>query len=66
MTRRSYALAFAAVTLRFYIFFFTVFGNGVGFANNYIIISFLSWIPNLLVVEYINYYHRNDTFVAQN
>ncbi|MDB5003989.1 MAG: hypothetical protein JWQ34_2214 [Mucilaginibacter sp.] len=61
MMRRSYALAFGAVTLRFYIFIFTVIGNGVGFANNYIIISFLSWIPNLLLVEVINYY-KNTHF----
>jgi len=54
MMRRSYALAFAAVTLRFYIFLFTVFGNGVGFENNYIIIAFASWVPNLLLVELIN------------
>jgi hypothetical protein len=58
MMRRSYALAFAAVTLRFYIWLFTVFGNGVGFANNYLIIAFLSWVPNLLLVELINYYDR--------
>jgi len=63
MMRRSYALAFAAVTLRLYIFMFTVFGNGVGFANNYIIISFLSWVPNLLLVEWINYHYRKERFV---
>jgi uncharacterized membrane protein len=56
MMRRSYALAFAAVTLRFYIWLFTVFGNGVGFENNYLIIALLSWVPNLLLVEIINYY----------
>lgn len=64
MMRRSYALAFAAVTLRLYIFMFTVFGNGVGFANNYIIIAFLSWVPNLLLIECINYYDRNSSFPA--
>jgi hypothetical protein len=64
MMRRSYALAFGAVTLRFYIFMFTVFGNGVNFANNYIIIAFLSWVPNLLLVEAINYYNRNNSFTA--
>jgi hypothetical protein len=58
MMRRSYALAFAAVTLRFYIWLFTVFGNGVGFANNYLIIAFLSWVPNLLLVELINHYGK--------
>ena len=55
MMRRSYALAFAAVTLRLYIFLFTVFGTGVGFENNYIIIAFASWLPNLLLVELINF-----------
>ncbi|MES2808513.1 MAG: DUF2306 domain-containing protein [Bacteroidota bacterium] len=59
MMRRSYALAFGAVTLRFYIFMFTVLGNGVGFNNNYIIISFLSWVPNILFVELINHYVKN-------
>lgn len=63
MMRRSYSLAFAAVTLRFYIWILTVFGHGVGFANNYIIISFLSWVPNLLLVEWINYSSRKEVFV---
>jgi uncharacterized membrane protein YozB (DUF420 family) len=54
MMRRSYALAFAAVTLRFYIWAFTVFGSGVDFEYNYIIIAFLSWVPNLLLVGLIN------------
>jgi uncharacterized membrane protein len=58
MMRRSYALALGAVTLRFYIWCFTVFGNGVNFEHNYIIIAFLSWLPNLLVAELINYYGR--------
>jgi hypothetical protein len=48
--------------LRFYIWSFTVFGSGVEFENNYIIISFLSWVPNLLLVERINYYNRKHTF----
>ena len=54
MMHRSYALAFAAVTLRLYIWLLTVLGNGVHFDNNYIIIAFLSWVPNLLVVEWVN------------
>ncbi|RKR80889.1 putative membrane protein DUF2306 [Mucilaginibacter gracilis] len=58
MMRRSYALAFAAVTLRLYIYLFTVFGNGVNFQYNYLIIAFLSWVPNLLLVELINYYDK--------
>jgi len=60
MMRRSYGLAFAAVTLRFYIWLFTIFGQGVNFPNNYIIIAFLSWIPNLLLIEAINYYERRN------
>lgn len=61
MMRRSYALAFAAITLRFYIFLFSVFGKGVNFNNNYLIIALLSWIPNVLLVELINYYERRKT-----
>jgi uncharacterized membrane protein len=58
MMRRSYGLAFAAVTLRLYIWLFTVLGNGVNFEHNYLIIAFLSWVPNLLLVETINYYDK--------
>ncbi|HEY2581466.1 MAG TPA: DUF2306 domain-containing protein [Mucilaginibacter sp.] len=65
MMRRSYALAFAAVTLRFYIWLFTVFGNGVGFENNYIIIAFISWVPNLLLVEVINRWARINTNIIE-
>ncbi|MBV8389828.1 MAG: DUF2306 domain-containing protein [Mucilaginibacter sp.] len=60
MMRRSYSLAFAAVTLRFYIWLFTVFGSGVGFANNYLIIAFLSWVPNLVIAEVLNYYDQKQ------
>ncbi len=61
MMRRSYALAFAAVTLRFYIWMLTLLGYGVAFENNYVIIALLSWVPNLLIAEIINYYDRNQT-----
>ena len=54
MMRRSYALAFGAVTLRLYIWLFSTFGHGVDFENNYLIIAFLSWVPNLMAVELIN------------
>jgi len=66
MMRRSYGLTFAAVTLRFYIWLFTIFGSGVNFPNNYIIIAFLSWIPNLLLVEAINYYERKGVFKVES
>jgi uncharacterized membrane protein len=58
MMRRSYALAFAAVTLRLYIWVLSVFAHGVAFENNYVIIAILSWVPNLLLVEAINYYNQ--------
>jgi uncharacterized membrane protein len=58
MMRRSYALAFAAVTLRFYIWILTALGYGVGFENNYIIIAFMSWVPNLFIAELVNYYNK--------
>jgi len=60
MMNRSYALAFAAVTLRFYIWALKVFGYGVAFENNYVIIALASWIPNLLIAELFNYYHRRN------
>jgi hypothetical protein len=62
MMRRSYALAFAAVTLRFYIFMFTLLGNGVNFEHNYVIIALLSWIPNLVLVEIINWYDKRQYY----
>ncbi|PTR00018.1 putative membrane protein DUF2306 [Mucilaginibacter yixingensis] len=56
MMNRSYALAFAAVTLRFYIWMLHQMGVGVAFDNNYLIIAFASWVPNLLLVEWLNRY----------
>ncbi len=46
---RSYALTFAAVTLRLYSFFFAL----AGFRGEtiYIIIAWLSWVPSVIVVE---------------
>ncbi|WP_413670302.1 DUF2306 domain-containing protein [Mucilaginibacter sp. Mucisp86] len=64
MMNRSYALAFGAVTLRFYIWLFTVLGNGVNFHNNYLIIAFLSWVPNLILAEVINRYGKRPIVVG--
>jgi uncharacterized membrane protein YozB (DUF420 family) len=62
MMRRSYSLAFGAVTLRFYIFLCSIFSaRGVDFPNNYIIISFMSWLPNLVLVELINHYQKRNS-----
>jgi Predicted membrane protein (DUF2306) len=46
---RSYALTFAAVTLRLYSFFFAL--AGYRGESIYIIIAWLSWVPTLVVVE---------------
>jgi hypothetical protein len=64
MMNRSYALAFGAVTLRFYIWLFTVLGNGVNFHNNYLIIAFLSWVPNLILAEVINRYGKRPVVLG--
>jgi uncharacterized membrane protein len=58
LMRYSYALAFAAVTLRFYIWMCNVLGHGVNFHNNYLIIAFASWVPNLIVAKMLNYYGK--------
>lgn len=47
---RSYALAFAAVTLRLYLPVIRLLG--VSFDVAYVLIAWISWIPNLLVVEW--------------
>lgn len=65
MMHRSYALAFAAVTLRFYIWLFSIAGPGIGFQNNYLVIALLSWVPNLLVAEYINRRQRQRAPATQ-
>jgi uncharacterized membrane protein len=46
---RSYALTFAAVTLRLYSFFFALAGYRGEII--YIIVAWLSWVPSLIVME---------------
>jgi uncharacterized membrane protein len=46
---RSYALAFAAVTLRLYLPVLAV--GHIDFDTGYRAISFLAWVPNLIVAE---------------
>lgn len=48
---RSYALCFAAVTLRLYLPLF-IGGFGMEFYDAYRIIAWLCWVPNILVAEY--------------
>ncbi|MGI9547816.1 MAG: DUF2306 domain-containing protein [Flavobacteriaceae bacterium] len=49
---RSYALCFAAVTLRIYLPSFIALG-GMEFIPAYSIIAWLCWVPNLLVAEFL-------------
>ncbi len=48
---RSYALTLSAVSLRFYAYLFDVFNIDLGPRETYILIAYISWIPNLLFVE---------------
>jgi len=48
---RSYALTLSAVTLRFYAYLFDFFNVNIPPRETYILISYLSWIPNLLFVQ---------------
>ncbi|HEY9045399.1 MAG TPA: DUF2306 domain-containing protein [Ohtaekwangia sp.] len=47
---RSYALTFAAITLRVYIFF-TSYRYNLSEPGAYATLAWLSWVPNLLVAE---------------
>ena len=48
---RNYSLTFAAVTLRIWLVFLT--GAGYDFPDAYAAVSWLSWVPNLIVAEII-------------
>lgn len=48
---RSYALTLSAVTLRFYLLLFDYFNVNLGPVESYILVAYLSWIPNLIVAE---------------
>lgn len=48
---RSFALTLSAVTFRFYLYLFSVFKVDIGPVETYLIVSYLSWIPNLIIVE---------------
>jgi hypothetical protein len=49
---RSYALTFAAITLRVYIFFVS-WSYDLHQPEAYATLAWLSWVPNLLVVEWV-------------
>ena len=48
---RSYALTLSAVTLRFYAYMFDVLEIRMGPKETYILLAYLSWIPNLIIAE---------------
>ncbi|MGD1840379.1 MAG: DUF2306 domain-containing protein [Thermonemataceae bacterium] len=52
---RSYALTLSAVTLRIYQYLLGYFHtyNPLGVVDTYVALSFISWIPNLLVAEWL-------------
>ncbi|MEO9966394.1 MAG: DUF2306 domain-containing protein [Reichenbachiella sp.] len=49
---RSYALCWAAVTLRIWLPTLQI-GFGLDFISSYLIVSWLCWVPNLIVAELI-------------
>lgn len=50
---RSYALTFAAITLRFYGYLFDYFQLQMHPVMVYTLLAYISWIPNLIVAELI-------------
>lgn len=48
---RSYALTLAAVTLRFYAYLFDVFNLPLSSRETYILLAYISWIPNAFIAE---------------
>ncbi len=59
---RSYALTFAAVTLRLYSFFFALAGYRGEFI--YIIVAWLSWVPSLILMEIYLRQRRSESWGA--
>jgi uncharacterized membrane protein len=48
---RSYALTLSAVSLRLYSYLFNVFYFNMNPVDLYILLSWMSWIPNLIIAE---------------
>ena len=49
---RNYSLTFAAVTLRIWLLVFILVAGIENYVTSYTIISWLCWIPNLLIAEF--------------
>ena len=52
---RSFALTLSAVTLRFYAYLFDIFNVDIGPRETYMILSYISWIPNLIFAQLLIY-----------
>ena len=55
---RNYSLTFAAVTLRIWLPIFILIAGFKNYETSYVIISWLCWIPNLLIAEF--YVRKSD------
>ena len=53
---RSFSLTLAAVSLRFYAYLFDVFNVNLGPRETYIVLAYISWIPNLIFAELLIYW----------
>ena len=60
---RNYSLTFAAVTLRMWLLVFILLAGVENYVTSYTIISWLCWIPNLLIAEY---YLRKPRNIVRN
>ena len=56
---RNYSLTFAAVTLRVWLLLFIPLAGVENYITSYTIISWLCWIPNLLIAEFYLKKRRN-------
>ena len=56
---RSYAFTLSAITLRAWVFVFSLMN--LGYEEGYIIVSWLAWLPNLFLAELIIYFLKNNT-----
>lgn len=61
---RSYALTLSAITLRFYAYLFDAFRIDLPPTETYILLAYLSWIPNLLVVELLRKTNYLKSYVS--
>lgn len=50
---RSYALTFSAITLRLYLFLIHYLQLDIKPLDKYILVSWLSWVPNMIIAEII-------------